>query len=85
MYANFQEKIFAEISGIKFQTFHCSNFTTMKNLGVFSRNLCKDFFLKIGIHIAKVFIKNIPNIEVCDFIPAPLRTLFIKQVIVMLY
>ena len=25
-YADFQEKIFAEISGKKFQTFHCRNF-----------------------------------------------------------
>ena len=25
MYVDFQEKIFAEISGKKFQTFHCSN------------------------------------------------------------
>ena len=39
MYADFQEKIFAEISGKKFQTFHCSNDTAMKSLGVFSRNL----------------------------------------------
>ena len=43
------------------------------------------FFLKIGIHSAKVYSKNVPNIEVCDFIPAPLRTLSIKQVIVVLY
>jgi len=28
MYADFQEKIFAEISGRNFQTFHCSNVTT---------------------------------------------------------
>ena len=27
LYANFQEKIFLEISGKKFQTFHCSNVT----------------------------------------------------------
>ena len=42
-YANFQEKIFAEISGKKFQTFHCSNVTIMKSLGIFSRNLCGVF------------------------------------------
>ena len=67
MYANFQVKIFAEISGRKFQTFHCSN------------------FLKIGIHSAKAYTKKAPNIEVCNFIPAPLRDLSIKQDIVALY
>ena len=42
-YSNFQEKIFAEISEKKFQTFHCSNVTTMKSLGIFFRNLREDF------------------------------------------
>ena len=31
MYANFQEKILEEISGKKFQTFHCNNVTTMNS------------------------------------------------------
>ena len=85
-YANFQEKkIFAEISGKKFQTFHCSNVNTMENLELFSRNLREDFFLKIGILRAKVYTKNVPNIEECNFIPAPLRTLITKQVIEVLY
>ena len=82
MYANFQEKILAEISGKKF---HCSTVITMKSLELFPRNLCKHFFLKIGIHSAKVYTKNVPNIEVCDFIPSPSRTSPIKQVIVVLY
>ena len=29
--------------------------------------------------------KNVSNIEVCDFNPAPLRTLSIKHIIVVLY
>ena len=44
-YINFQEKIFAEISGKQFQTFHYSNVTMvtiMKSLGIFQ----EDFFLK---------------------------------------
>ena len=41
-YANFQEKISAEISGKKALTFHSSNVTTMKSLGLFSRNICGD-------------------------------------------
>ena len=45
----------------------------------------KIFFLKIGIHSAKVYTKNIPNIEVCDFIPATPRIMSLKQVIVVLY
>ena len=68
-YADFQEKIFAEISGKKFQTFHCINVTTMKSLELFPRNLREDFFLKIGILSAKVYTKNVPNLEVCNFIP----------------
>ena len=64
---------------------HFSNVTTMKSLGVFSRNLREDFFLKIGILSPKVYTKNGPNIEECNFIPAPLRTLNTKQVIEVLY
>ena len=40
----------------------------------------KIFFLKIGILSPKVYTKNVPNIEVCNFILAPLRTQSIKQV-----
>ena len=81
MYADFQEKIFADFSGKKFQTFtfHCCNVTTMKSLGVFF----PEIFFKIVIHNAKVYTKDVPNIEVCDFIPAPPRTLSIKKVIVV--
>ena len=49
MYADFQEKIFLEISGKKFQTFHCINVTTMKSLELFPRNILEEFFLKIGL------------------------------------
>ena len=84
-YADFQEKIFADISGEKFQTFHCSNVTTMESLELFPRNIRKDFFLKIGILRAKVYTKNDPNIDECNFIPASLRNLSIKQAIVVLY
>ena len=72
-YADFQEKIFAEISGKKYQTFHCSNVTTMKS------------FLKIGILRAKVYTKNTPNIEECNFIPVLIRPLNTRQVIEVLY
>ena len=74
VYANFQEKISPETSGKKFQTFHCSNVTTMKSLELFPRRFRRDFFLKIGIHRAKVYTKKVPNIEVCDFIPGSSRT-----------
>ena len=57
----------------------------MENLELFPRNLREDFFLKIGIHSAKVYTKKVPNIEECNFIPAPLRILSTKQVIVKLY
>ena len=63
-YADFQEKIFAEISGTKFQTFHCSNATTMKSFELFPRRFRRDFFLKIGIHRDKVYTTKVPNIEV---------------------
>ena len=43
----------------------------MKCLELFARNLREDFFLKIGLlYGAKVYTKNVPNIEVCDFFPA---------------
>ena len=84
-YADFQEKIFPETSGKKFQTFHCSNVTTMKSLELFPRRFREDFFLKISIQSAKVYTKNVPNIKACDFIPAPSRTSSMQQVIVVLY
>ena len=70
----FKKKISPETSGKKFQTFHCSNVTTMKILELFPRRFREDFFLKIGIHRAKVYTKKVPNIEVCDFIPGSSRT-----------
>ena len=84
-YANFQEKIFADISGRKLQTLYSSNVTTIQSLQLSPRNICEDFFLKIGILCAKVYTKKVPNIEVCNFINAPLRLLSIKQVIEVLY
>ena len=56
-----------------------------KSSKLFPRRFREDFFLKIGIQRAKVYTKNVPNIEACDFIPAPSRILSIKQVIVVLY
>ena len=64
LYADFQEKIFPETSGKKFQTFHCSNVTTMKSFELSPRRFREVFFLKIGIQRAKVYTKNVPNIEV---------------------
>ena len=73
----FSRKIFPEISGRKFQTFHCSNFITMKRLKLSPRHLRKDFFLIIGVHWAKVYIiyqkRPQHNIEVSNFIHARLR------------
>ena len=43
----------------------------------------EDLFLKIDILSTKVYSKNVPNLEVRDFIPAPPRTLSIKQVILV--
>ena len=57
----------------------------MENLELFPRNLREDFFLKISIHSAKVYTKKVPNIEECNLIPAPLKSLATKQVIVVLY
>ena len=50
-YANFQEKIFAEISGKKLKTFHFSSFLPEIS--------AKIFFLKIGILRGKVYTKNV--------------------------
>ena len=61
------------------------NVTTIQSLQLSPRNICEDFFLKIGILCAKVYTKKVPNIEVCNFINITLRTLSIKQVIVVLY
>ena len=57
----------------------------MKSLELFPRRFRGDFFLKIGILRAKVYTKNVLNIEVCDFIPGPSRPSPFKQVIVVLY
>ena len=84
-YANFQEKIFADISGRKLQTLYSSNVTTIQSLQLSPRNICEDFFLKISKLRAKVYTKKVPNIEVRNFINAPLRLLSIKQVIEVLY
>ena len=51
-----RKKYLRKLRGKKFQTFHCSNFTIMKSLELFPRRFCNDFFLKISIHSAKVFI-----------------------------
>ena len=56
-----------------------------QSLELFPRRFRRDFFLKIGIHRAKVYTKKVPNIEVCDFIPGSSRTSPIQQVIVVLY
>ena len=86
MYADFQENIFAETSGKKFQTFQCKNVTTKKVWNFFPQTFqVHIFFLKIGIRSSKVFTKNVLNREICDSIPAPSRTLSIKQVIVAFY
>ena len=57
----------------------------MKSLAIFFRNLRKDFFLKIGILSIKMYTKNVPNIEECNFIHTSLRVLSTKQAIVVLY
>ena len=64
--------------------FNC-NVTTMKSLGLFSRNLRGDFFLKIGILSVKGYIKKVPNIEEYNFIQVPLTLLTTRQVIEVLY
>ena len=47
------KKIFADISGRKFRTLYCSNVTANESLELSPRNICEDFFLKIGILRAK--------------------------------
>ena len=84
-YADLQQKISPDTSCRKSETFHCSNVTTMKSLEPFHRNLHRDFFLKIGILIVKVYTKKVANIEECNFIHVPLRLLNPKQVIVVLH
>ena len=79
------KKIFAEISGksSKVWVLHKKFFIcNTQSLEHFPRNLHEDFFLKISILSPKVSTKNVPKIEVCNFILAPLITLFIKQDIV---
>ena len=61
LYANFQEKIFADISRRKLQTLYSSNVTTIQSLQFSPRNICEDFFLKIGILCAKVYKKRSPT------------------------
>ena len=63
MYADFQEKIVAETSRKKFQTFHYSKVTTMKSLELFPRHFSEDFVLKIDTRSPKVYAKDVPNIE----------------------
>ena len=43
MYADYQEKIFAEMSRRKLQSFHCNKVAAMKSLELSPRNLRKDF------------------------------------------
>ena len=57
----------------------------MKSLGLFSRNLRGDFFLKIGILSVKVYTEKVPNIEEYNFIQVPLTLLTTGQVIEVLY
>ena len=57
----------------------------MKSLGLFSRNLRGDFFLKIGILSVKVYTKKVPNIEEYNFIQVPLTLMTTRQVIEVLY
>ena len=57
----------------------------MKSLGVISRNLRGDFFLKICILSVKVYTKKVPNIEECNFIQVPLTLLTTSQVFEVLY
>ena len=51
--------------------------TTIQSLELSPRNICEDIFLKTGILRAKVHAKNVPNVELCKFVPASLRTLSI--------
>ena len=45
----------------------------------------KIFSWKLSYMVPRYTYKNVPNIEVCGFIPVPSKTLSIKQVIVVLY
>ena len=44
-----------------------------------------NYFLKSECIVLCCVYKNVSNIEVCDFNPAPVRTLSIKHIIVVLY
>ena len=52
-YANFQEKVFAKISGKMFQTFHYSYVTTMKNSGFSSEISAKIFSWKLAYKVSR--------------------------------
>ena len=81
-YANFQEKIFPETSGKKFQTFPCYY---NEKFGSFSQNFREHLFLENWHTQSQDDVyKKVPYRGVCDFIPAPSRTSSIKQVIVVL-
>ena len=57
----------------------------MKSLGILSRNIRREFFLKIVILSAKVYTKKVPNIEERNFIHASLHIVSTKHVIEVLY
>ena len=63
----------------------CDFLCNTQSLELFPRSLREDFFLKIGILSPKVYTKKVPNIEECNFIPVPLRSLATKEVIEVLY
>ena len=78
-----RKKIFAEISGKKFQIFHCSNVT----IGTFSQKYPRTFFLENPkIYLVPRYIQKISPtyLEECNFILALLRSLSIKQFIALL-
>ena len=56
-----------------------------QSLELFPRSLREDFFLEIGILCPKVYTKKVPQIEECNFITGPLRSLATKEVIEVLY
>ena len=56
-----------------------------RNWGIFDPNDFLKLFLKRMDFSPKVYTKNVPNMEVCNFILASLRPRSIKQVIVVLY
>ena len=51
-----------------------------QSLELFTRNLRKDFFLKIGILSPKVYTKKVPNFEIVWPTPGTLRRLTVKGV-----